>query len=326
MSENLNFVKNIPPHILKRLTSINLEVPSVNCDKAINELLQKSVLLGGKRLRPLLTYVFGDFFGVELEKLDIAAKSIEMVHAASLAHDDVIDEATIRRDAPSINIQSTNKKAILAGDFLLAAVIGDLSRFGNLELVREMAVVIELLAQGEWLQSDLVLSRAYTRENIREIAFKKTSSVMSWCSVSAAICAGFNKELVNYAREFGHHLGIAFQLLDDTLDFSGESRKDALLDLKNGQVNSVLFEWLELNQKVKSDFLKGVDITNQFNENRLDEALALVQKMAEEHLNECRQIVFLLKKELTDKRPEKQLEKSCKTLMFIIDYLAKRTY
>lgn len=326
MSQRADFLKHIPLPILSRLKSIDLDVPSVNCQQSINELLQNSVLLGGKRLRPLLTYVFGDFFGVPLEKMDVCARAIEMVHAASLAHDDVIDEATMRRGVPSINIQASNKKAVLAGDYLLAAVIGELSRQGSLELVQEMAQVIEQLAQGEWLQADLVLSRQYTRENIKEIALKKTSSVMTWCSVSAAIHAGHQADVVQYARAFGENLGIAFQLLDDTLDFSGESRKDALLDLKNGQVNAVLYEWLELNPEVKDRFLKGEDIVSSFNENNLDQALSIVQKTAHAHLDECRNLIQVLQKELSGKRSEKDLQKSGKTVEFILDYLGKRTY
>ncbi|MCR9205527.1 MAG: polyprenyl synthetase family protein [Halobacteriovoraceae bacterium] len=326
MSQTTEFLKHIPVPILSRLKSIDLNVPSVHCHQAINELLQKSVLLGGKRLRPLLTYIFGDFFGVELNKMDVCARAIEMVHAASLAHDDVIDEATLRRGTPSINVQASNKKAVLAGDYLLAAVIGELTREGNLELVKEMAQVIEQLAQGEWLQADLVLSREYSRENIKEIALKKTSSVMTWCSVSAALHAGHRGEVVNYARAFGENLGIAFQLLDDTLDFSGESRKDALLDLKNGQVNAVLFEWLELNPEVKKDFLSGSDIVSQFNENKLDEALSRVQKTAYQHLDECRHLISILQKELAGSRSDKELEKSAKTINFVLNYLGKRTY
>lgn len=326
MSQASSFLKHIPLNILNRIKSIDLEVPSVHCNEAINELLQKSVLLGGKRLRPLLTYTFGEFFGVPLSQLDVCARAIEMVHAASLAHDDVIDEATMRRGVESINIQASNKKAVLAGDYLLASVIGELTRDGSLELVSEMAQVIELLAQGEWLQSDLVLSRAYTRENIREIALKKTSSVMTWCSVAPALKAGFQADVINYARAFGENLGVAFQLLDDTLDFSGESRKDALLDLKNGQVNAVIFEWLELNPELKEKFHQGTDIAPLFNENRLDEALSHVQKVANDHLAECRMLLNVLQKECATKRSSRDLEKAAKTIHFILDYLSDRRY
>ncbi|MCF8060302.1 MAG: polyprenyl synthetase family protein [Bacteriovoracaceae bacterium] len=323
---NIEFIKQIPPSILSRLKAIDLDVPSVHAHKAINELLQRSVLLGGKRLRPLLTYLFADFYDLPLEKVDICAKSIEMVHAASLAHDDVIDEATIRRGTPSINIQASNKKAVLAGDYLLAAVIGDLCRVGDLRLVEEMAQVIELLSAGEWLQSDLVLSRAYSEENLNEIALKKTASVMSWCAVSPALMKGLSKELVEYSRQFGQNLGVAFQLLDDTLDFSGDGRKDGLLDLKNGQINAVLFEWLKLHPEIKKKFHEGEDIVPLFNEEGLEKALSIVQERAKVHLNKCREILEILISELGGTVDPAILEKKSRPLQFILKYLENRRY
>lgn len=323
---NIEFIKQIPPSVLSRLKAIELNIPSVHAQEAINELLQQSVLMGGKRLRPLLTYLFADFFDLPLEKLDTCAKSIEMVHAASLAHDDVIDEATKRRGEPSINIQASNKKAVLAGDYLLAAVIGDLCRVGDLRLVEEMAKVIELLSQGEWLQSDLVLSRAYSEENLNEIALMKTASVMSWCAVSPALVKNLNGELIEYSRQFGQNLGVAFQLLDDTLDFSGDGRKDGLLDLKNGQINAVLFEWLKLHPDIKTKFHSGEDIVPLFNEEGLDEALSIVQLKAKGHLDKCRELLEILKSELRGIVSEDILEKKSKPLLFILKYLENRRY
>lgn len=322
---NTDFFKHIPPQVLTRLKSIDLKVPSANTDKAINELLQQSVLMGGKRLRPLLTYLFGEFFSVPLSELDTYARSIEMVHAASLAHDDVIDGATTRRGRPSINIQSSNKKSVLAGDFLLAAVIGDLCRQGRLELVSEMAKVIELLSQGEWLQSDLIETRAYTKENLLEIAHKKTASVMSWCSVAPALVKELAPEAVNYARQFGYHLGIAFQMIDDTLDFSGDGQKDGLLDLKNGQINTVLWEWLEFHPEMKKKFQAGEDIANSFHEEHLDKALFKVKEEAKEHMERCREILDILSKELYGQDESLQTKKK-EPLLFILKTLENRSY
>lgn len=323
---NNSFLSKIPPKILMRLKGIDLNAPGENCHEAINELLQKSVLLGGKRLRPLLTYLFADFFGVPLSDCDVPARAIEMVHAASLAHDDVIDEASIRRGSPSINIQASNKKAVLAGDFLLATVIGELSRTGKIDLVKEMALVIEGLAEGEWLQSDLILSKNYTAENIEAIAKMKTSSVMTWCAVAPAVIKGLGPEIIHYCKSFGTHLGLGFQLLDDTLDFSGDSQKDALLDLKNGQINSVLYKWLEYHPDIKSRFHNGEDILPLFNEDKLDLALEETRNLAKEHLNKCRELIDVMSDELKGLRSEKEFEKSKSTFRFILDYLESRTY
>ena len=324
------FLLNIPNSILIRLKDINLDVPTNNCNTAVNELLQKSVLLGGKRLRPLLTYIFCDFFGVDLDdpRCDICATSIEMVHAASLAHDDVIDDATLRRGNPSINIQASNKKAVLAGDYLLAAVIRRLSEQGSLELVSEMSKVIQALSEGEWIQADAIEHRQYTRELIDTIAKNKTSSVMSWCGISAALISNLDEakkeSVIKMSEKFGCHLGMAFQLLDDTLDFSGDSQKDTLLDLKNGQVNSVIYEWLILHPEIFKSFKNGEDILDLFNEDQIEQCILTIRDQALTHLNECRNLLTSMRECLEDVVSVKQLDRGEKTLKFILKFLENR--
>ncbi len=325
-----DFLLNIPKPILLRIKNIDLNTPSENCNEAVNELLQRSVLLGGKRLRPLLTYLFCDFFGLDLdaEICSVNATSIEMVHAASLAHDDVIDEATLRRGNPSINIQASNKRAVLAGDYLLAAVIGRLTQKGSLELVREMSRVIQALSEGEWIQSDAIIHKNYTRELINQIALNKTSSVMTWCGVSSALISPYDEsikaELVSKGREFGEYLGLAFQFLDDTLDFSSDSQKDTLLDLKNGQVNSVIYEWLESHPEVFKDFKDGKDILELFNDDGIEDSISVVRARALEHLNRCRTLLSEMKNLLKDHVDSHRLDKAEKTLLFILKYLEDR--
>ena len=170
-----DFLNLMPKGVLSAVGEIDLNIPSTTCKKEINDLLQRTVLVGGKRLRPLLTHLVGDLF--QLDTLVVApyARAVELVHAASLSHDDVIDNATMRRGLPSINIVASNKKAVLAGDTLLSSVIVDLTEAGHLSLVREMSYVIRDLSEGEWIQADLILSRDYTKSSIREIAMKKTS-------------------------------------------------------------------------------------------------------------------------------------------------------
>ncbi len=121
----------IPQAILKSVAELNLKLSYEDQEGDIASLLERSVLLGGKRFRPLLTFLMSDYFLVPHENLAPYARGIELVHAASLSHDDVIDNATERRGNPSINLQGSNKMAVLAGDFLLADVIVELCRCGN---------------------------------------------------------------------------------------------------------------------------------------------------------------------------------------------------
>ena len=163
----VQFLANIPHDILKRLGDLSVDARSESCRREINDLLQQTVLIGGKRLRPLLTFLMGQFFGLDLDACELPARAIEQVHAASLSHDDVVDNASTRRGKPSINVVASNKKAVLAGDYLLANVIVDLATLNRPDVVSEMAQVIRDLAEGEWLQLDAAQNRAYTRESLR---------------------------------------------------------------------------------------------------------------------------------------------------------------
>lgn len=322
------FLTTIPPELLGRVRDLEMNTSSESCNRSINQLLQRTVLLGGKRLRPLLTYLCGNFFGVEASKLDVHAKAIEMVHAASLSHDDVVDGAKTRRGKPSINAESSNKHAVLAGDYLLADVIVELTKQGSLELVAEMSKVIQALAEGEWIQLDAAHTRQYSRELIEVIAEKKTASVMSWCAVAPAVIADMPEAIVGYARDFGYHLGLAFQQMDDTLDFSGNSKKDHLLDLENGVINAVLYEWLELNPELKARFLAGESAATLWSERHLDQAVSIVEARARDHLDKCLGLIDIMAKEIPQHSSltEKQILKAKEPLIEIVHYLGRRTY
>jgi geranylgeranyl pyrophosphate synthase len=327
-----SFLKNVPEHIIDSIQDVSLDVPSENCNQAINELLKKTVLLGGKRLRPLLTYLMSDLFSSPPVETNVCAASIEMVHAASLSHDDVIDEATVRRGLPAINSVAGNKKAVLAGDYLLAGVIGNLTKLDNLALVKEMSDVIASLAEGEWIQLDTSLNRNYSRELISLVAFHKTASVMSWCCVSSAITSEVateenRDELIDLARKLGVHLGHAFQLWDDTLDFSGSSQKDENLDLDNDIVNAVVFEWLSTNEAVFTEYKNGVSLNSLVSEltnENLEHSIAKVKAEASFHLNKCRDLLKAILNKLPGDGGE--LERKSIPIYDILDYLEQRSH
>jgi geranylgeranyl pyrophosphate synthase len=318
------FFDSIPRDILDRSKHLDLVIRSSLCHQAIDDVLSKTVLNGGKRLRPLLTFLTGNLFRVELDKLTPYARATELVHAASLSHDDVIDNATLRRNAPSINILASNKKAVLAGDYLLSKVIVDLCAAGNLELVSLMSKVIKDLSEGEWLQLDLMVNRNYTREAILEVAKMKTSSVMSYCTAAPAMIAGESKEVVNAAYDFGVHLGVAFQLIDDTLDFSSSSDKDALLDLENNIVNSVFYEYLELRPGLVDRFKNVEDLKNLINLNEIQSAVDIVVKRAHEHLELALNNLSIIEKSLKQKYPEKEIDEALEYLRLIVAFLVLR--
>lgn len=324
-----DFLDSLPPHILERSKQLDLKIRSVNAHGAIDEILSRTVLRGGKRLRPLLTYLTAHLFKVDLESITPFARATELVHAASLSHDDVIDNATLRRGNPSINILASNKKAVLAGDYLLSSVIVDLCSTNELDLVKEMSLVIKDLSEGEWLQLDLIGSRDYTRELIREVAMKKTSSVMSYCTVAPALFARQPQSVAKICRDFGLHLGLAFQLIDDTLDYSGDSLKDQELDLKNGIVNAVVFELLSARADLMERFKKGEDLTGLLDSVDIKPFVDTIAKEAQGHLEKATYLLKDLKLELSEtlyKNESERLDEALHSLELIIAYMGLRSY
>lgn len=210
---------------------------------------------GGKKIRPamvlLVSYALNS--GVanarDSSSTQMASPSqkrlaeiTEMIHTASLFHDDVIDKASTRRGAPSVNQVFGNKLAILGGDFLLSRASVALARLRNLEVVELLSMVIEHLVKGEIMQmrppsaavsrNDVSLLEHYLQKN-----FYKTASLMANSCLAASVLGGFDEKSCRASYLFGAHTGQAFQLIDDALDFEGSLSsigKAPLADLKSG--------------------------------------------------------------------------------------------
>lgn len=330
-----DFLSDLPKQATDRSKNLDLKIRSVNAQESIDAILARTVLRGGKRLRPLLTYLMANLLQTDFERVDPFARASELVHAASLSHDDVIDNATQRRGAPSINIVASNKKAVLAGDYLLSSVIVDLVNTGRFELVKEMSLVIKDLSEGEWLQLDLIDNRLYTRELIREVALKKTSSVMSYCVVAPAILNNESTQVVELCRDFGKCLGLAFQLIDDTLDFSENSQKDRDLDLQNGIVNAVVFESLDKNPDLMAEFKKGNNLAELLSGHNFKQSSEIITHEAHGHLETAREILLKLEKLIKEMKlssseyyrinPE-ELKKNLESLELILAYMVLRQH
>ena len=288
----------IPPWVFDKIGDVSLDFPNQTCREEIRGLLERTVLRKGKRLRPMLTYLMGDILGLPPEQVKLYADSIELVHAASLSHDDVIDQAVTRRGMPSINTEG-NKRAVLAGDFLLARVMSDLATRGCPELVKEMGDVVASLSWGEWLQMEASQKRCYDRDVLQEIALNKTAAVMTWCTVAPAIVASLPPYLVVHCRHLGREFGLAFQWMDDVLDFSSDSEKDTHSDLKNGMLNAVAYEHLELHPELKGRYEEGAcPVELIVGAGVPEEAIDIVRKRAEQKLKECRGLLEVICSEI----------------------------
>lgn len=303
------------------LDRLELDLATWDQNQRIGGLLSRTVLSGGKRFRPLLSFLMGDFFGVDHAELSPFARVVELVHAATLAHDDVIDNASLRRGQASINAAVGNKRAVLAGDYLLAYAVDRVAQSKSTDLVRALTLVISDLAEGEWLQLDNASKLDIRMDDITEVAVKKTGSVLRWCSVVPSILSKQPEENITKAAKFGECLGIAFQMTDDILDFK---RKDGseFADLKSGVINSVMFQAASLASG--KDTLRLTNLSEEaIRSLPIDRGILAVATLVSGKLTLCRQI-------LNELAQSPSLDKSTKTqaahasLNALISYLEAR--
>lgn len=211
---------------------------------ALSKEIDQLVLAGGKKFRPGLLFLIGKVFGVPFEKLQTYARAVELTHLASLIHDDVIDESDKRRNHPTLNALRNNTTAILAGDYVLASIMGELARAGNNELLVDLTKCIQDLADGEWLQYDLKSKAQVRFEDLELICIKKTGSLIRYCCTTPAKLAGHDD--IPTMATMGERIGLIFQMADDIVDGFNQSGRPAFQDIINGQLNYVTLKLIEL--------------------------------------------------------------------------------
>jgi geranylgeranyl pyrophosphate synthase len=176
----------------------------------------------GKRLRPALVLLAGTFGDYRLDLLVPLAASVELLHTATLVHDDVIDNADTRRGRPTANSLFHNSSAVMLGDYMFAHAAELVARTGNIRVIRLFAHTLMVMAKGE-LGQDM---RAYdSRQDVQEYLNRiggKTASLFATACEGGAIVADEPEEWITALRHYGYNLGIAFQIVDDILDFTGD--------------------------------------------------------------------------------------------------------
>jgi geranylgeranyl pyrophosphate synthase len=215
---------------------------------------------GGKRVRPALALLAGKFARYDLDQLVPLAASIELLHSATLVHDDVIDAAPTRRGRATANSLFDNAATVMLGDYMFAHAADLVARTGNVEVVRLFARTLMEMATGELHQDISAYSYSQsTREYFNRIA-GKTASLFAAAAQGGAMIAGVPDECVEGLRSYGENLGMAFQIVDDILDFTGdeaEMGKPAGSDLMQGTLtlpSLLLIERYPDNNPVKRYF------------------------------------------------------------------------
>lgn len=176
----------------------------------------------GKMMRPMLVLLSAKLVGEVNESVLHAAVSLEMLHTASLVHDDVVDESDRRRGQKSVNALLDNKAAVLVGDFLLSKALYHAAATGSNRVVTWVSELGQTLADGELLQLANLDITDISEENYFEVISKKTASLFSTCAKAGALLAGGGEEVVHELEDFGQQVGICFQMRDDLLDYDNQ--------------------------------------------------------------------------------------------------------
>lgn len=192
----------------------------------------------GKQVRPTLTLLCSKLCGKISDTAIQAAVALELMHTASLLHDDVVDEAKERRGNPSVYAQWGNKTAILSGDYLLAASFLVITGINNSRIWMILANVGKLLAEGELLQLNKADGETVSETHYFKVIESKTATLFAACTEVGAISAGADNEQIKRMREFGENLGIGFQIKDDIFDYSDSNviGKPTGNDLREGKI------------------------------------------------------------------------------------------
>lgn len=222
----------------------------VATDKVIHERLSSAVALipdlslhlidsGGKRLRPLLTLAAAKLCGYSGDAHVKLAAAVEFIHTATLLHDDVVDVSSLRRGKVAANVVWGNKPSILVGDFLFSRAFQLMVEAGSLPVLDILAGASAIIAEGEVMQLKSANNLAVSQSEYMRVVTAKTATLFAAAAQAGATIARGSAEAIEGLRAYGHYLGIAFQLVDDALDYSGREKqmgKSVGDDFREGKV------------------------------------------------------------------------------------------
>lgn len=205
--DELEDFKNLFDHSLSSSNTLLTDV--------IGHLQQRN----GKMMRPILVLLIAKLYGKVSTQTLHAAVSLELLHTASLVHDDVVDESAERRGQLSVNAIFNNKVAVLTGDFLLATCLVQASKTKNHGIIDVVSKLGQDLAEGELLQLSNINNTEFSESVYFDVINKKTAALFASCTKAAALSAQVDNEKVELARLFGEYIGICFQIKDDIFDY-----------------------------------------------------------------------------------------------------------
>lgn len=233
---------------------------------------------GGKRVRSMLTLLTARIFSSDLEPAVPVAAACELIHAATLLHDDVIDSADLRRHKPTVSHKWGNKVAVLAGDSLLARAIALLAKRSTAEVLQVIVRTLQRMCEGEIMQSETLVGDDQAEAKYLDQIERKTAEFFRACCEAGALAVGANASQVEAMSLFGRHMGMAYQIIDDLLDIVGSEAalgKPVGADIRAGIVT---LPWLYFLQHATADDRAQVDINAMAASYEQEKLVAILEK------------------------------------------------
>ena len=278
-------VSNLRQALGESLETVDQEIIS-RLNKSIpliNDIGKHLINASGKRLRPLLTLAMAAQFNDYSKNPIILAAAVEFIHTATLLHDDVVDESNLRRGKKTANIIWGNEFSVLAGDFLFAQSFELMVETKSIDALSSLASAACKITQGEFQQMQIANKPETSQEDYFKVIGKKTAELFGASCKSGVIVAGGNIDQQNAAYNYGFNLGVAFQIVDDLMDFNSlpnKMGKNMGDDFKLGKTTlPIILAWQKSNSKEKRfwtktlkelnqephDFNNAIDILNKYN-------------------------------------------------------------
>ena len=222
MLENLPYFQK---HLESDLGRVNVVInQAVQSEVAlISQIGTYIISAGGKRLRPIITILAGKSLGYDHDKLYSLAAMVEFIHTSTLLHDDVVDESELRRGRKTANNLFGNAAAVLVGDFLYTRAFQLMVGSGSMKILEVMADATNIIAEGEVMQLMNIGNTDITEAEYVQVIQYKTAKLFEAAAQVGAILAGADESQEQALKEYGMHVGTAFQIIDDILDYSGDT-------------------------------------------------------------------------------------------------------
>ena len=247
----------------------------------IPEVANHLISSGGKRLRPMLTLAAAQMFGYQGDGHVKLATSVEFMHTATLLHDDVVDESDLRRGKRTARMIWGNQASVLVGDFLLGQAFRMMVEVGSLDALDILSTAASIIAEGEVMQLGVAKNLETTEDDYLAVIKAKTAALFSAAAEVGPIVAGASKTDRAALRSYGVNLGLAFQLIDDALDYGGDSKnlgKNVGDDFREGKVTLPVILSYRRGSAEEREFWKAAIENDHTDDESLDRARGLMTK------------------------------------------------